>query len=123
MIKKVLGIHGPNLNLLGEREPGVYGNTTFADLNRQILDRAEGLGLECVHPLHWYLTKENMEQLKEQGLRVHTWTVNEPEQMRRLIDLGADIIITNHPDRLAEQLRDLSGAEEGQTGENERTGK
>lgn len=71
---------------------------------------AKGLGLECVHPLHWYLTKENMEQLKEQGLRVHTWTVNEPEQMRRLIDLGADIIITNHPDRLAEQLRDLSGA-------------
>ena len=65
----------------------------------------------------------NMEQLKEQGLRVHTWTVNEPEQMRRLIDLGADIIITNHPDRLAEQLRNLSGAEEGQTGENERTGK
>ena len=84
---------------------------------------AKGLGLECVHPLHWYLTKENMEQLKEQGLRIHTWTVNEPEQMRRLIDLGADIIITNHPDRLAEQLRDLSGAEEGQTGENERTGK
>ena len=38
MIKKVLVIHGPNLNLLGEREPGVYGNTTFADLNRQILD-------------------------------------------------------------------------------------
>ena len=35
----------------------------------------------------------------------------------------ADIIITNHPDRLAEQLRDLSGAKEGQTGENERTGK
>ena len=34
MIQKVLVIHGPNLNLLGEREPGVYGNTTFADLNR-----------------------------------------------------------------------------------------
>ena len=46
MIKKVLVIHGPNLNLLGEREPGVYGSTTFADLNRMILDRAEGLGLE-----------------------------------------------------------------------------
>ena len=47
MIQKVLVIHGPNLNLLGEREPGVYGNTTFADLNRMILSRAEGLGLEC----------------------------------------------------------------------------
>lgn len=47
MMQKVLVIHGPNLNLLGEREPGVYGNTTFADLNRMILSRAEGLGLEC----------------------------------------------------------------------------
>lgn len=47
MIKKVLVIHGPNLNLLGEREPGVYGSTTFADLNRMILDRAEGLGLNA----------------------------------------------------------------------------
>lgn len=47
MIKKVLVVHGPNLNLLGEREPGVYGNTTFSELNRKILDRAEGLGMEC----------------------------------------------------------------------------
>ena len=47
MIKKVLVIHGPNLNLLGEREPGVYGSTTLQELNRQILDRAEAMGLEC----------------------------------------------------------------------------
>ena len=63
------------------------------------------LGLECVHPQHWYLTDENMAQLKKQGLRVHAWTVNQPEQMRRLISLGADIIITNYPDRLTEELR------------------
>ena len=63
------------------------------------------LGLECVHPQHWYLTDENMAQLKKQGLRVHAWTVNQPEQMRRLISLGADIIITNYPERLTEELR------------------
>ncbi|MDD3192578.1 MAG: glycerophosphodiester phosphodiesterase [Oscillospiraceae bacterium] len=64
----------------------------------------KGLGLECAHPLHCYLTQEHVAQLKERGLRIHTWTVDEPEQMRRLIGLGTDIIITNQPDRLSAVL-------------------
>ena len=47
MIKKVLVIHGPNLNLLGEREPGVYGDSGIDVLNHNIIDRAKALGLEC----------------------------------------------------------------------------
>ena len=39
MIKKILIIHGPNLNLLGEREPGVYGNAGIDVLNSNIIDR------------------------------------------------------------------------------------
>ena len=46
-MKRILVIHGPNLNLLGEREPGVYGSTSFAELNNMIQDRAEKLGMEC----------------------------------------------------------------------------
>lgn len=38
-------MHGPNLNLLGEREPSVYGSETLEDLNRQLLERGQALGL------------------------------------------------------------------------------
>ena len=43
---KVLVIHGPNLNLLGDREPDVYGRTTLADIDRDLLDLAAELGLD-----------------------------------------------------------------------------
>lgn len=45
--KKVLVIHGPNLNLLGEREPGVYGDQSFENVNKSIIEKAEKLNVEC----------------------------------------------------------------------------
>ena len=45
-MKKVLVIHGPNLNLLGQREPDVYGNINLADINKNIEEKAKNLGLE-----------------------------------------------------------------------------
>lgn len=47
MARKILVIHGPNLNLLGEREPGIYGDVSFDKLNENIVAHAEKLGLEC----------------------------------------------------------------------------
>ena len=41
----ILVLHGPNLNLLGEREPAVYGAMTLAQLDRLILAEASRLGL------------------------------------------------------------------------------
>ncbi len=43
---KVLVVHGPNLNLLGTREPEVYGSTTLDDINAMMEKEAEALGLE-----------------------------------------------------------------------------
>jgi 3-dehydroquinate dehydratase II len=47
---RVLVIHGPNLNLLGERQPEIYGTQTLAEINGLIGARAKELGLEsdCV---------------------------------------------------------------------------
>ena len=46
-MKKILVIHGPNLNLLGEREPGYYGKDSFESVNREIAEKASALGFEC----------------------------------------------------------------------------
>lgn len=41
----ILVMHGPNLNLLGLREPGVYGSQTLDEINKQLLDYASGQGI------------------------------------------------------------------------------
>jgi 3-dehydroquinate dehydratase-2 len=45
-MKKILVVHGPNLNLLGEREPGVYGTETLESINVDLNAEAEGLGID-----------------------------------------------------------------------------
>ena len=41
---KILVLHGPNLNLLGVREPAVYGRTTLAEIDARLIERAEDCG-------------------------------------------------------------------------------
>ena len=46
-MKKILVINGPNLNLLGEREPGIYGKDTYESLCEKLIDKAEELEAKC----------------------------------------------------------------------------
>ena len=46
-MKKVLLIHGPNLNLTGMREPGIYGTDTLASINAEVVQKCERLGMDC----------------------------------------------------------------------------
>jgi 3-dehydroquinate dehydratase-2 len=44
--KKILVIHGPNLNMLGKREPHIYGHQSLGEINDQMLERGRKLGIE-----------------------------------------------------------------------------
>src|SRR5438105_14433179 len=48
-LRAALVLHGPNLNLLGTREPAIYGRATLADVDKLINDHARDLGVrvEC----------------------------------------------------------------------------
>jgi 3-dehydroquinate dehydratase-2 len=43
---RIAVINGPNLNLLGTREPGIYGTTTLADIERNLIEAGKALGAE-----------------------------------------------------------------------------
>ena len=45
-MKRVVVVNGPNLNLLGKREPNIYGTRTLEDLRQVIEERASRLGLD-----------------------------------------------------------------------------
>jgi len=47
-IKKILVLHGPNLNLLGSREPEIYGRETLEEIDARLAERGRELGL-AVH--------------------------------------------------------------------------
>lgn len=53
-MKKILIINGPNLNLLGTREPEIYGKTTLKDIETELKNKAEKLNveIECFQSNH-----------------------------------------------------------------------
>ncbi|MDP9477584.1 MAG: glycerophosphodiester phosphodiesterase [Actinomycetota bacterium] len=65
---------------------------------------ARSVGADLVS-LEWaYLNAEAVERCRRAGLKVTAWTVNEPGQMRRVIELGVDGIVTDRPDLLARTI-------------------
>ena len=50
-MKTILVMNGPNLNLLGEREPHIYGSMTMEDINQRLVEEGRRLNLE-VHTFH-----------------------------------------------------------------------
>ena len=71
--RKVLVLHGPNLNLLGRRQPEIYGRLTLEQINRKIRALAEELGIEV-----------EIRQSNNEGELV-SWIQDSPKQFGALV--------------------------------------
>jgi 3-dehydroquinate dehydratase II len=67
---KVLLLNGPNLNLLGTREPHLYGRDTLAMIEGRLAARAKasGITLECLQTNHEGVAVDRVQQAKREGV-------------------------------------------------------
>ena len=70
MAKKLLLLNGPNLNLLGSREPEVYGATTLAEIEQAAVAQAQAAGAElaCLQSNHEGDLIDRIQAAKAQGV-------------------------------------------------------
>ncbi len=66
---KLLVLHGPNLNLLGTREPGVYGHTTLAQIDQALLGQAQAAGhvVESLQSNAEHILVDRVQAAREDG--------------------------------------------------------
>jgi glycerophosphoryl diester phosphodiesterase len=78
----------------------------FANLYN-VHDYALSIKADAVHPFYRAIMDENIvRDIKNKGIMINTYTVNEETEMESLISLGVEGIITNYPDRLKKILND-----------------
>lgn len=70
---------------------------------------AKKIGADALHPLFYNIRPELMEGIKKSGLSVNPFTVNGEREMRYMISMGVDGIITDYPDRLLMIKKELEG--------------
>lgn len=88
------------LLMLRVLEPNLARGLLFAEEQGLPLRRgwlARGLAPSAVHPEDVLVTAKTMKRWRKRGLRVHTWTVDDPERIRELATIGVHAIICNDP--------------------------
>ncbi len=70
MAKNILLLNGPNLNLLGSREPHVYGKTTLQDIEKAAAEQAAAAGarLSCLQSNHEGVLIDRIHEAKQQNV-------------------------------------------------------
>jgi glycerophosphoryl diester phosphodiesterase len=81
------------------------GSLTPWELCQQVL----GFNINSMQHKYETLTPETIDEAHQHGFSLWTWTVNEPEDMRRMIEMGVDAIMTDHADVLRQIVDEMAG--------------
>lgn len=89
-----------NLTDLQEYDPNVFVAPLYVRDIVKPAEYAKLFGAKAIHPHFGQIIEhpEIVEQARELGIRVHPWTVDDPQVIKTLCDLGIGSIITNKPD-------------------------
>ncbi|MBW6391145.1 glycerophosphodiester phosphodiesterase family protein [Billgrantia antri] len=98
------------LDMIKEQEPDLRVTLLAQLVMPGTLDRR---GFDALGLRHNRITENEIRLARELGYEVHAWTVNDRARMSQMIDLGVDAIITDHPERLAELIRDRRELSDG----------
>ncbi len=101
--RKVSG--GPVSTGASRWEIGVFYLLSRLRLERLVRPAYDALQVPVLHRGILVVTPHFVCAAHARGVRVDAWTINEAEEMRRLLDLGVDVIMTDRPGPLAEVLR------------------
>ena len=84
------------------KEYGVKVTTVVNSGNptTEIVNFAKEIKAFSIHPYFGVLTEEFVSLAHQEGFQIHTWTVNSPEDITFVRELGVDAIISDFPDRL-----------------------
>ena len=85
-------------------EIGVFYILSRLRLERLVRPAYEALQVPLLHRGILVVTPRFIRAAQARGVRVDVWTINQAEEMRRLLDLGVDVIMTDRPGTLAEVL-------------------
>lgn len=106
----VIGFDHTRLFMLKLNHPHIQTGLSFSGKNPKLeraamVPLAKTLGASAINPNHTLVDRELVDAAHKAGLSVNTWTVNQPGVMERMRDYGVDAIMTDHPGKLSNLVR------------------
>ena len=110
VVRRFRKISGGEISTGASRlETGAFYLLSKLRLERLVSPAYDALQVPVEHRGITLATPRFVEAAHSRGVRVDVWTINDPREMRRLLDLGADVIMTDRPETLADVLEEHRG--------------